>query len=343
MIRDIYRKKTVKNAWRITKERANTCLRIRVPGGHLEAEHLLLVKQIAETYGNGSVHITTRQGFEIPGIPFEKMSEVNGLLSNYIKETELKLGIDIPKPSEGYPSAGTRNVSACIGNRVCPFANFDTTALALDVEKTIYPNDFHVKIAITGCPNDCIKAHMQDIGILGQTLPEYESDSCIGCEACVKNCKKKVTGALSVRNNKIERDKRRCIGCGECVLVCPTQAWSRNPQKFFRMVIMGRTGKKNPRLAAPFAEWLSKEAVLLMIKNMYAYIGAFIDTSLVKEHVGYIVDRTGYQVAREWLLKDVTLNPEAKIAKTVQWSGYHYGYDIDTWDTAANFAPQQKK
>jgi anaerobic sulfite reductase subunit C len=174
---------------------------------------------------------------------------------------------------------------------------------------------------------------MQDIGVIGQALPEFETRSCIGCEACVKNCKKKVTGALSMVDFKVERDPRRCIGCGECVLVCPTQAWTRNPQKFFRLVVMGRTGKKNPRLAAPFAEWVTAEVVLGIMENLYPYIQEYIDKSLVKEHVGYIVDRTGYQVFRDWLLRGITLNPEARIAPTMQWSGYMYGYDTDTWDT----------
>lgn len=325
MIRDIDRKKLVKNGWRITSKRNFSCLRVRVPGGHLDAKHLDLLKKIAEQYGNGTLHITTRQGFEIPGIPFEKIKEVNELLTGYITETEIDRGVTIKTPREGYPSAGTRNVSACIGNRVCPYANYDTTALALKVEALVYPNDYHVKIALTGCPNDCIKAHMQDIGVLGQVEPLYDQSMCIGCEACVKTCANRVTKALSFENRTIKRDPQRCIGCGECILACPTQAMHRNPKKFYRVVIMGRTGKKNPRLAAPFAEWLTEEPLLKIIQNVYPYINQFIDKSLPKEHVGYIVDRTGYQVFREWVLRDVELNPEAKVAKTIQWQGYTYG------------------
>jgi anaerobic sulfite reductase subunit C len=120
----------------------------------------------------------------------------------------------------------------------------DTTALALRIEKEIYPNNFHVKVAVTGCPNDCIKSRMHDFGIVSISEPLYEYSRCIGCEVCVKNCKKKVTGALYMHNNKVKRDARRCIGCGECVLKCPTSAWTRNTTKFFDLSIMGRTGKK---------------------------------------------------------------------------------------------------
>ena len=65
---DINTKKLKKNAFRITKERGITASRIRVPGGHLDAEFLGNGQEIAEKYGNGKVHITSRQGFEILGL-----------------------------------------------------------------------------------------------------------------------------------------------------------------------------------------------------------------------------------------------------------------------------------
>ena len=288
-----------------------------------------MIKNIAEKYGNGTVHITTRQGFEIPDIPFEKMDEVNKKIKDIIRGVEVANGVKIDDIEKGYPAAGTRNVSACIGNRVCPFANFDTTALALRIEKEIFPNNYHVKVAVTGCPNDCIKAHLQDFGIIGQSEPQYEYNSCIGCEACVKNCKQRVTGALTMLNGKVVRDVNRCIGCGECVLKCPTAAWTRNPQKFFRVVILGRTGKKNPRLAQTFAEWLNEDAVVQIVKNVYAYAEKYIDKSLDKEHIGYIVDRTGFPIFKEMILKDVVLNKEAKIADSINFSGYPYEKDFN--------------
>ncbi|MBL8027291.1 MAG: sulfite reductase subunit C [Fibrobacteres bacterium] len=320
---DINRKQVQKNAWRITKTRGKTALRLRVPGGHLNASHLDLIKMISEKYGNGTIHITTRQGFEIPGIPFEKRAEINALLEPYIRKIELETAnIDLPSVKEGYPSAGTRNISACIGNRVCPFANYDTTALAYKIEKTVYPNDFHVKIAATGCPNDCIKAHMQDIGILGQTLPEYDYQMCIGCEACAKNCKKRVTDALSMSQGKVVKDDKLCIGCGECILVCPVAAWTRSEKKYFEIVIMGRTGKKRPQLAMPFIKWATEEVLLALLKNLYKYIGDNIDRTLVKEHVGYIVDRTGFAEFKKAVLMGISLNPEAIVASEITWPGY---------------------
>ena len=128
---DINTKVLKKNAFRITKERGLTASRIRVPGGHLDAKYLGEIQHIAETFGNGTVHITSRQGFEIPGIPFKKIPEVNKALQKLIDGLE----INQEEINGGYPAAGTRNITACIGNRVCPFACYDTTSLAKKIEK----------------------------------------------------------------------------------------------------------------------------------------------------------------------------------------------------------------
>lgn len=320
---DLNRKTVAKNAFRITKRRNYTAIRIRVPGGHLNASQIARIAKIAEQFGDGNLHITTRQGFEIPNIPFEKMAEVNAALRPLIEELELEHGVKIDNPAAGYPAAGMRNISACIGNRTCPFANTDTTGLAQRIEAVVYPHDFHTKIAITGCPNDCIKAHMQDFGIIAMCIPEYDYDQCIGCEACVKACQRKVTGALDMNGSKVVRDERRCIGCGECVLACPTSAWTRKPGKYYRLLVMGRTGKKNPRLAMPFLDRVNEEVVTKVIANTMAYVDRYILRCLPKEHIGYIVDRTGFNVFRDEVLQGVVLNPEARMAKTIQWPGYN--------------------
>jgi anaerobic sulfite reductase subunit C len=320
-------KRITKNAYRITKNREVTALRIRVPGGHIEAEYVNLIKEIAEEYGNGTVHLTTRQGFEVPGIPFSKIEEINEKIEPILEGLEENIGVEIEDSKEGYPAAGTRNVSACIGNRVCRYANCDTTRLAQDIEQRIFPNDYHVKIAVSGCPNDCIKGHMQDFGILGMEEPIYHQERCIGCQACVDNCRQRVTGALSYSRAQVKRDEDRCIGCGECILQCPTNAWKRGG-KYYKVVIMGRTGKKNPRLAQPFLKWATEKVVLQVVTNVYDYIDEYIDDSLAKEHVGYIVDRTGYPLFKEEILGDIELNDDCRVADHIQFGGYQTDKNI---------------
>lgn len=319
---DMNTKKLKKNAFRITKHRGITASRVRVPGGHLKAEYLGKIQEIADKYGNGTVHITTRQGFEIPGIKFSDMDEVNKLLQPIIEG----LNINQDVPGKGYTAAGTRNIAACIGNNVCPKANYNTTNFAKRIEKAIFPNDLHFKVALTGCPNDCIKARTHDFGIIGMTMPQYDADRCVSCGACVRTCKKVSTEALHAENYKVVRDHSKCIGCGECVLNCPTGAWTRSKEKYYRLVIMGRTGKKNPRLAEDFILWVDEDSITKVIVNTYDYVNEYIDKAAPggKEHIGYIVDRTGFMEYKKWALKDVELSDKAILKDNIYWSGVKY-------------------
>ncbi|ELC8441305.1 sulfite reductase subunit C [Clostridium perfringens] len=319
---DINTKKLKKNAFRVTKRRGYTASRIRVPGGHLDAKLLLGIQEIADTYGDGTVHITTRQGFEIPGIDMRDIPEVNKKLQPIIEALE----INQENPGDGYNAAGTRNVSACIGNNVCPYANYNTTNFAKRIEKAIFPNDLHFKVALTGCPNDCIKVRMHDFGIMGMTEPQYEKNRCVTCGACVRACKKKATGALSFENFKVVRDASKCIGCGECVMNCPTNAWTRSKEKYYRLAIMGRTGKKNPRLAEDFILWVDEDSIVKIILNTYKYVTEYIDKNAPggKEHIGYIIDRTGFMEFKKWALEGVTLSEKALMKNNVYWGGIHY-------------------
>ena len=319
---DINTKALKKNAFRVTKVRGITASRIRVPGGHLKTEYMAMIQGIADAFGNGTVHITSRQGFEIPGIRFEDMPEVNQRLQPIIEG----LNINQEAPGKGYPSSGTRNVTACIGNRVCPYACYDTSAFAQRIEKAIFPNDLHFKIALTGCPNDCAKVRMHDFGIMGMSRPHYEKDRCVGCQACVKKCRVKSVEALAFRNYKVERDERTCIGCGECVLACPTRAWTREGEKRYRLTLLGRSGKKNPRLGIDFIKWADEDSIIKIILNTYEYVEKSLDPTAPggTEHVGYIVDRTGTEEFLKWAMRDVNLPQGAELIQPLYWNGIKY-------------------
>lgn len=314
--------KMKKNAFRYSKVRGETASRVRIPGGVIDSKSLGRVVEIAEKYGKGVIDITNRQGIEIPGIKFEDMDAVN-------KEIQLvidSLHINQEIPDTGYASSGTRNVEACPGARLCPFGCYDTTAFAQKMENTIFPNDRHVKIAFTGCSNDCAKVRLADFGIIGMTEPQYDSDRCVSCGQCVDYCQRRSVGALSMVNNKIVRDTAKCVGCGVCVHYCPTRAWTRSKERYFRLVLLGRTGKKNPRLAEDFIKWCDEESILKMVKNAYAYIEEYIDPNAVehKEHIGYIVDRIGFEKFKEYIMDGVELGPKVEVADTLYWGGKHY-------------------
>ncbi len=50
---------------------------------------------------------------------------------------------------------------------------------------------------------------------------KINSDSCIGCGACVGACP---VEAISLEGDKAVIDADKCIECGACAGVCPTDA-----------------------------------------------------------------------------------------------------------------------
>ena len=167
---------------------------------------------------------------------------------------------------------------------------------------------------------------MHDFGIMGMTKPEYRQDRCVSCGACVKACEKKSVGALKTVNYRVQRNHEKCIGCGECVIQCPTRAWVRSEKKYYRLTLLGRTGKKNPRMGEDFIKWADEEGILKIIKNTYEYVKEYIDPEAPggKEHIGYIVDRTGFNEFKKWALKDVSLPDLAELEERIYWSGIKY-------------------
>jgi anaerobic sulfite reductase subunit C len=99
-------------------------------------------------------------------------------------------------------------------------------------------------------------------------------------------------------------------------------AFSRG-EKLYRIVIGGRTGKRNPRLANTFIKNASEEVVLGICKNVYTFMHLYIDRSLPKEHMGYIIDRAGFEVFSREVLAGIKLNRQAKISEPLN-PGYFY-------------------
>ena len=127
-------------------------------------------------------------------------------------------------------------------------------------------------------------------------------------------------------NGKIVRDTNKCIGCGVCVVYCPTRAWTRSEEEYFRLVLLGRTGKKNPRMAEDFLKWADRASITKIIENVYAYLDDYLDRSAVeaKEHIGYIVDRTGFEEFLKYIMKDVHLSPKCEMQGRMYWGGKRY-------------------
>lgn len=133
-------KARAKNEYRLSKVRGEAMISVRIPGGILPAHLLTVARDIAETWGNGQIHLTTRQKLAMPGIRYEDIDNVNAALEPFLREIEIELcDVQVEDTKAGYLAIGGRNIVACQGNRICQKANTDTTGLSRRLEKLVIP------------------------------------------------------------------------------------------------------------------------------------------------------------------------------------------------------------
>lgn len=193
------------------KQKNNFSLRLRVVGGNLTAKQLAKIAEVAEKYGDGHVHLTSRQSVEIPFIKLDQIEEVKDALA----EGEVSPGVCGPR---------VRTITACQGSAICPGGCIDTYALAKELDERYYAKELphKFKFGITGCRNNCLKSEENDVGIKGGIRVEPVPEKCIQCGLCLKVCRE---DALRQEDGKIVLDAEKCNYCGRCVKSCPTEAY----------------------------------------------------------------------------------------------------------------------
>ena len=193
------------------KQKNNFSLRLRVVGGNLTAKQLAKIAEVAENFGDGYVHLTSRQSVEIPFIKLDDVENVKAALA----EGDVEPGVCGPR---------VRTITACQGQAICPSGCIDTYSLAKELDDRYFAKELphKFKFGITGCQNNCLKAEENDIGIKGGMEVSWIEDKCINCGVCEKACRR---GAISCANNTVTIDRTKCNNCGRCVKACPTEAW----------------------------------------------------------------------------------------------------------------------
>lgn len=141
--------------------RGTRCFNARVitKNGVISAEQLKIVSEAAEKFGNGTVAFTVRMTLEIVGVDFDNIEP----LREYIAKAGLQTG---------GTGAKVRPVVACKGS-TCIFGLCDTQGIAKELHERFYegyrdvilPHKF--KITVGGCPNNCAKPDLNDIGLAG--------------------------------------------------------------------------------------------------------------------------------------------------------------------------------
>lgn len=188
-------------------------LRLRVVGGQIQAEQLRKVYEIAQRFGQGYIHMTSRQSIEIPHIKLQDIETVKKELS----DAGLQPGACGPR---------VRTITACQGNAICTSGLIDTTSLAKEFDQKYYARELphKFKLGITGCRNNCLKAEENDLGVKGGMKPEWIENKCSFCGLCEAVCREKAI-VVDKLNKTLAFDESACNYCGRCVKACPTGAW----------------------------------------------------------------------------------------------------------------------
>jgi len=133
--------------------------RIKLPGGMLTAAQLNCLSEVADRYGRGVAHVTTRQDVQIHWVPLAEVGTMYEMLH--------EVGIT----TRGACADSVRNVTACPHSGlladepfdVGPFAQLINDYFLFHPLNLTLPRKF--KIAISNCPRDCAQAAINDIGL----------------------------------------------------------------------------------------------------------------------------------------------------------------------------------
>lgn len=273
--------------------------RIITENGVLTSIQVKNLCEAAEKYGNGQIAFTSRLTLELPGIKFEDIENV--------KEYVAKDGMAI-----GGTGSKVRPVVACKGT-VCTNGLFDTQALGTEIHKRFYegyrqitlPHKF--KIAVGGCPNNCVKPDLNDLGIVGQLVPNYDMNRCKGCKKCsiAEVCPMK---AAKIENGKLIIDESLCNNCGMCVGKCVFDTIP-DGELGYKVYIGGRWGKKI-RIGSLINKLFTKEEALDVVEKA---ILLFKHKGETGERFATTVDRLGLAKVEKMLISDNLLKQKEEI------------------------------
>ncbi len=255
-------------------------VRLHVVGGHLTTGQLQAIRDAADRFGRGTVHLTSRQGVEIPFVPAESLAA--------LKESLAPSGVGV-----GVCGPTVRTVTACQGCAVCPSGVIDAPALAEALDREFYgkavPHKF--KIGISGCVNNCIKAEENDVGIKGWIEPRWSPGACTACRICEAVCPSKAV-RLQEGDGAVAVDLSACIGCGDCIAVCPAGAMGEGIRGY-RICVGGKFGRV-PALGTRILNVLrTPDEVLGAVRAVVAF---FREHGRPKERLGDTLQRVGLPV-----------------------------------------------
>ncbi|MBQ3490789.1 MAG: FAD-dependent oxidoreductase [Clostridia bacterium] len=279
-------------------------VRVITRNGKITTEEHRTVAEAAERFGSGEVAMTTRLTLEIQGVKYENIDPLIAFLAEHDLET-------------GGTGSLVRPIVSCKGT-TCQFGLIDTFGLSEQIHERFYkgyhsvtlPHKF--KIAVGGCPNNCVKPDLNDLGIVGQLVPNFDFSKCRGCKVCQveKACPIKIA---TLADNCLTVDSSSCNACGRCKGKCPfgvTEEYING----YKIYIGGRWGKKMAN-GRPLSKLFLNEAEVL--DTVERAILLFRNEGITGERFADTVARLGFNYVEEKLLH-AELNKSEILEKQVK-------------------------
>ena len=259
-------------------------VRVITVNGKLSAEKLAAVADAASRFGSGEAAMTSRLTIEIQGVPYANIEPMRQFLAQYGLET-------------GGTGPKVRPVVSCKGTS-CQYGLIDTFGLSEKIHHQFYEGYHQVrlphkfKIAVGGCPNNCVKPNLNDLGVIGQMVPVVDMDKCRGCKTCQveKACPVHI---VRVEDGKVVIDPDECKNCGRCVGKCPFHAVDRYISGY-RVYLGGRWGKNFAHGKPMEKLFTSEEEVLAIVEKA---ILLFRDKGEAGERFSDTIERIGFEDA----------------------------------------------
>lgn len=274
--------------------------RIITRNGRITDAECAVIAEAARLYGDGHMMFTTRLTVEVSGIDYENIDDFRAFLA--------KAGLET-----GGTGSKVRPVVSCKGT-TCQYGLYDTYELSEEAHERFFhgysnvalPHKF--KIAFGGCPNNCVKPNLNDIGIIGARVPGYDDSKCRGCKVCQieKACP---IGAAKLTNGKLVIDESVCNNCGRCISKCPFHC-SDDGTYGWKIYIGGRWGKKVAEGKMLRKVFTSKQEVLDTIEKA---ILLFRSEGKSGERFADTINRIGFETAEAMLLGDELLKRKSEI------------------------------
>lgn len=278
----------------------NFSARIITVNGKITAAQQRCIAEAAEKFGNGVVTFTTRLTIEVQGVPFDKIEDFR----SYIAQ-------------EGLVTGGTgskvRPVVSCKGT-TCQYGLIDTFALSEEIHHLFFEGYANVKlphkfkIAVGGCPNNCVKPDLNDLGIIGQRIPNLDQDECMGCKKCPIETICPV-GAAKLEDGTLSIDPEACNNCGRCAGKCNFDALPDGTDGY-KIYIGGRWGKRVAQGRALHKVFTSKEEALHVIEKALLL---YREQGHTGERFSQTIDRIGFEAVEQQLLSDELLARKEQI------------------------------